>query len=169
MLCEAAQIPISGVRVAADTIGFQAAKLLDRLMHGGKAPKRPMFIAPLSNVQRQSTDTLAIRDPVMVKALAFIRRQASLPVRVNDVGRSARVSRRVLERRFMEQLQGTHAAELCRFQLDRARQLLVETNLPMPDVAEKSGFGSQAYLSAVFRKHFDRTPRQFRRTAQGRS
>lgn len=162
VLCEAAQIPISGVRVAADTIGFQAAKLLDRLLRGGQPPKQPLFIAPLSIIQRQSTDTLAIRDPVMVKALAFIRRQANLPVRVSEVARNAGVSRRALERRFLEQLQRTPAAELRRVQLDRARQLLVETNLPMPDVAEKSGFGSQAYLSAIFRKHFDQTPRQFR-------
>ena len=167
VLCEATQIPISGVRVAADTIGFQAAKLLDHLMRGGKPPERPLFIAPLSIVQRQSTDTLAIRDPVMAKALAYIRQQANLPVRVSDVARNAGVSRRALERRFLEQLQRTPAAELRRFQLDRARQLLVETNLPMPVVAEKSGFGSQAYLSAMFRKHFDQTPRQLRRTAQG--
>ena len=169
VLCEATQIPISGVRVAADTIGFQGAKLLDRLMRGGKPPERPLFIAPLSIIQRQSTDTLAIRDPVMARALAYIRQQAHLPVRVSDVARNAGVSRRVLERRFLEQLQRTPAAELRRFQLGRARQLLVETNLPMPAVAEKSGFGSQAYLSAMFRKHFDQTPRQFRRTAQGQS
>jgi len=50
VLCEAAQIPISGVRVAADTIGFQAAKLLHRLMRGGEPPKRPLAIAPLSIV-----------------------------------------------------------------------------------------------------------------------
>ena len=169
VLCEATQVPISGVRVAADTIGFQAARLLDRLMEGGKPPTKPLLIAPLSIVQRQSTDTLAIRDPVMAKALAFIRQQASLPVRVNDVARSAGVSRRVLERRFLEQLQRAPAAELRRFQLNRARQLLAETNLPMPEVAEKSGFGSQAYLSAFFRKHFRQTPRQFRLQAHGRS
>lgn len=167
VLCEAAQIPISGVRVAADTIGFQAAKLLHRLMRGAKPPKAPLAIAPLSIVQRQSTDTLAIRDPVMVKALAFIRQQASLPVRVNEVARHAGVSRRGLERRFMEQLQRTPAAELRRFQLDRARQLLSETDLSMSQVAEKTGFGSQAYFAAVFRTHFSQSPRQFRSTAKG--
>lgn len=167
VLCEAAQIPISGVRVAADTIGFQAAKLLHRLMRGAKPPNTPLAIAPLSIVQRQSTDTLAIPDPVMVKALSFIRQQVILPVRVNDVARHAGVSRRALERRFMEQLQRTPAAELRRFQLDRARQLLTETNLSMSQVAEKTGFGSQAYFAAVFRTHFSQSPRQFRRTAIG--
>ena len=168
VLCEAAQIPISAVRVAADTIGFQAAKLLGHLMRRGLAPKRPQYIAPTSIVSRQSTDTLAIRDPALVKALSYIRQQATLPVRVSEVAQHAGVSRRVLERRFMEVLHRSPAEELRRFQLERARQLLVETNLPMPHVAEKSGFGSQAYLSAVFRRHFQQTPMQFRRTAHGR-
>ena len=168
VLCEAAQIPISGVKVAADTIGFQAAKLLENLIRGGQPPKQPLFIAPTSVVSRQSTDTLAVRDPALVKALSFIRQQATLPVRVNEVARHAGVSRRALERRFLEVLHRSPAEELRRFQIDRARQLLVETNLPMPAVAEKAGFGSQAYLAAVFRKHFKQTPIQYRKEAHRR-
>ena len=166
MLCEATQIPISGVRAAADTIGYQAAKLLEGLMKGKKPPKQPHFIAPLSIVSRQSTDTLAVRDPALVKALSYIRQQATLPVRVSDVAKRAGVSRRGLERKFLEILQRTPAEELRRFQLDRARHLIAETNLAMPEIAEKSGFGSQAYLAAIFRKHFNQTPRQFRRESQ---
>lgn len=168
VLCEAAQIGISGVRVAATVIGFQAAKLLDQLMRGNKPPKQPLSIPPLSIASRQSTDTLAVRDPALVKALGFIRQQATLPVLVSDVAKHAGVSRRALERKFLEVLLRTPAEELRRHQLDRVRQLLTETDLPMPIVAEKSGFGSQAYLSAVFRKHFNQTPMRYRREAQER-
>ncbi len=168
VLCEAAQINISGIRVAANTIGFQAAKLLDQLMRGNKPPRQPLFIAPLSIASRQSTDTLAIRDPALVKAVGFIRQQATLPVLVSDVAKHAGVSRRALERKFLDLLQCTPAQEIRRHQLDRARQLLTETSLPMPEVAEKSGFGSQAYLSAMFRKHFNQTPMSYRREAHQR-
>ncbi|HEY9508482.1 MAG TPA: helix-turn-helix domain-containing protein, partial [Verrucomicrobiae bacterium] len=168
VLCEAAQIPISGVRVAASVIGFQAAKLLDHLMHGLKPPKQPLFIAPHSIASRQSTDTFAVRDPALIKALSFIRQQATLPVLVSDVAKHAGVSRRALERKFLEVLLRSPAEELRRHQLDRVRQLLTETDLPMPLVAEKSGFGSQAYLSAIFRKHFNQTPMRYRREARQR-
>ena len=168
VLCEATQISISGVGVAADTIGFQAAKLLDELMRGKKPPTKPHFVAPLSIVSRQSTDTLAVRDPALAKALSFIRQQATLPVLVGDVAKYAGVSRRALERKFFEVLQRTPAQEVRRFQLERARQLIAETNLSMPDIAEKSGFGSQSYLSAIFRKHFKQTPLQFRRKSNPR-
>jgi len=33
----------------------------------------------------------------------------------------------------------------------------------MSEIAEKSGFGSLAYLSAMFHKHFNQTPLKFRR------
>jgi AraC-like DNA-binding protein len=99
--------------------------------------------------------------------LAFIRQQAMLPVRVNEVARHTGVSRRGLERRFMEQLQRTPAAELRRFRLERARQLLTETNLSMSQVAEKTGFGSQAHFASAFRAQFSQSPRQFRRAALG--
>lgn len=166
VLCEATQIPISGVGVAADTIGFQAAKLLDRLMRGKKPPAKPHLVAPLSIVSRQSTDTLAVRDPALAKALSFIRQQATLPVLVDDVAKYAGVSRRALERKFIEVLERTPAEELRRFQLERARQLIAETNLPMPEVAEKSGFGSQAYLSVIFRRYFNQTPLRYRKEAK---
>ncbi len=149
------------------TIGFQAARLLHRLMRGGAPPKTPLAIAPLSIVQRQSTDTLAIPDPVLARALAFIRQQANLRVGVNEVARHAGVSQRGLERRFTEQLQRTPATELRRHQLDRARQLLADTDLPMSQVAEQAGFGSQAYFAAVFRAQCGQSPRQFRRAARG--
>jgi AraC-like DNA-binding protein len=35
----------------------------------------------------------------------------------------------------------------------------------MPAVAEKSGFGSQAYLSVVFHKRFQQSPMSYRRNA----
>ena len=83
----------------------------------------------------------------MVKALSFIRQQGILPVRVNDVARHAGVSRRGLERRFMEQLHRTPAAELRRFQLDRARQLLAETYLSM----SQGGGEDRFWLAGLFR------------------
>ena len=163
MLCEASHIPISGLRVAADTAGYQAAKLLDSLMRGARPPRKSQLIPPMSVVTRQSTDILAVSDPVVLKALKFIRQQSSFPMQVGDVARHAGVSRRALEYKFIEVLRRTPAEELRQAQFERVRMLLAETNLPMTEVAEKSGFCSQAYMAAVFRKHFNQTPMQFRK------
>jgi LacI family transcriptional regulator len=63
----------------------------------------------------------------------------------------------------MEVMHCTPADEIRRVHLDRAIRLLVETDLPMAQVAEMSGFGSQAYFSDIFRRQLSLTPVQYRK------
>src|ERR1019366_6790380 len=103
--------------------------MLDKLMRQGTAPKKPILIPPLRVVTRQSTDTLALLDPAMVKALSFIRENAAKPIQVGDVAQEAGVSRRVLERRFLQALDRSPATEIRRVHLERATSLLVSTDM----------------------------------------
>lgn len=162
-LCETALVTISGITVSGEGIGHSAAELLATLMRGRREVAETTLVAPLGIVPRQSTDTLAVRDSVLVRALSFLRQNAAQPVRVRDVSRYAGVSRRVLERRFMEVMRCTPADEIRRVHIDRAIRLLVETDLPMAQVAEMSGFGSQAYFSDIFRRQLSLTPVQYRK------
>jgi LacI family transcriptional regulator len=67
---------------------------------------------------------------------------AAKPVQVNDVAQHAGVSRRVLERRFMQVLERTVAEEIRRVHFELAKKLLVETDLAIPEVADAAGFGT---------------------------
>jgi LacI family transcriptional regulator len=165
-LCEAARVPISGVQAACERIGSEAAALLHRLMRGGRPPRHPLLIPPVRIVTRQSTDTLAISDPAMVKALTFIRENASRNIRVKQVASHAGISRRLLEQRFMAILSRTPAEHIRRARLDRARTLLAETDLPIDQVAEAAGFGSPEYMTCFFRQATKLTPLKFRRQSQ---
>ena len=162
-LCETALVPISGISVSGEGIGLSAAMLLDQLMHGRRAPKQPKLIAPLGVVTRQSTDTLAVADIGVRKALSYLRQRANQPIQVNELAREAGVSRRALEHRFMELLHRTPADEIRRVHLDLARQLLIETDQPIAWVAEAAGFGSQAYFADAFRRHFHAAPFAYRK------
>jgi LacI family transcriptional regulator len=168
LLCELLQVPVSGILVAAEQIGHQAASLLSRLMSGRAASKEPKLLSPLSVVTRRSTETLAINDRALVRALSFIRENAAQSVQVGDVARHAGVSRRVLERHFMQVLGRSPAREIRRVHLERAKTLLVETDLPIPEVAEAAGFGSPEYLAFVFRSEVGMTPLNFRKEVRCR-
>jgi LacI family transcriptional regulator len=63
----------------------------------------------------------------------------------------------------VELLNRTPADEIRRVHLERARQLLVETDLALSQVAEMAGFSSQAYLSDLFHRQCGMTPIQYRR------
>ena len=166
-LCEAARVPISAVQAAAERIGREAAALLHRLMRGGRPPAHPILVPPLRVVTRQSTDTLAISDVALVKALSFIRENAAKLIRVGEIAAHAGVSRRSLEQRFMKTLGRTPAAQIRRAHLDRARTLLAETDLSIDQVAEACGFGSPEYMTFYFRRELKVTPLKFRHAAQG--
>ncbi len=168
LLCEACSPSLSGIELTSERIGFEAARQLDELMHGGRPPKGPCLLEPTGVVARQSTDTLAIDDPDLVRAVAFIRSHATDPIQVRDVLREVAVSRRWLERRFREVLGRGPAAEIRRVRLARAKLLLAETDMPVPQVARLAGFGSREYLAAVFKAELDQSPRVYRNQTQAR-
>jgi LacI family transcriptional regulator len=162
-LCEVANPPLSSVWPAHRQVGYEAAALLDRLMSGQARPPQPIIIAPGGVVTRQSTDVLAIEDRNLALALRVIREQASEGIKVDAIARYAGLSRSVLQRRFRRVLGRTVHEELLHARIKRACQLLAETELPMIDVAEKSGFKHQEYMGAVFKRRLHLTPAQYRR------
>ena len=168
VLCELLQVPLSAIHVAAEPIGHRAAEMLDCLLRGQPTPAKPVLIPPLSVVTRQSTDTLAVGDRALVKALNFIRANAAQPLQVGEVARQSGVSRRVLERRFLQALGRSPATEIRRVHLERAKSLLVETDLAIPDVAEAAGFGSPEYLAYMFKVETGKTPLRYRKERRSR-
>ena len=49
-----------------------------------------------------------------------------------------------------------------RVQIETARQLLVDTDLPIAAIATLTGFSESKYFIAVFDRHVGTTPRSFR-------
>jgi LacI family transcriptional regulator len=137
-------------------------------MRKRKPRRHTLLIPPAGITARRSSDTLAIDDPALAKAIRFIRTHAERPITVTDVAAQAGLSRRALERRFETALGRTPAAEIRRCRMEQAKTLLETTDLPVPDVAEQSGFGSPEYLAAVFRRAFGLTPLKYRRVARNR-
>jgi AraC-like DNA-binding protein len=46
--------------------------------------------------------------------------------------------------------------------LEHAKRLLLESNLPLVEVAASAGFQTQAHFTEVFHRHTGVTPRAFR-------
>jgi len=168
VLCETCDPPLSAVAINSERIGYEAAALLDRLLHGKPRPSKPILIEPTHVVVRQSTDTLAVDDADLAQAIAFIRANAGTRIQVSDVLRAVPVSRSWLERRFQELLGRSPAEEIRRVRLERTKRLLAETDMPVPEVAIASGFGSSEYLAYAFKQATGLSPREFRKRTHGR-
>jgi LacI family transcriptional regulator len=165
LLCESCLPTLSAIGVAAEQIGLKAAELLSLQMTGRSLPPTPIAVAPLGIITRQSTDTFAIDNHDLLKALGFIRENATKAIRVEDVLEAVPMSRRTLERLFQEQLGRSPAEEIRRVRLDRAKHLLATTDLTVPKVAAACGFSTGHYLATVFRQETGITPLKYRAAA----
>lgn len=161
-LCTASHPTLSSVGVPLPAVGFEAARVLDRMMAGHPPPARPVLFAPLGVVTRESTDRAALADPEVGAALRFIRDHAAERIGVDDITAASGLSRSTLERRFRVAIGRGPLAELLQERVDRARHLLAETDLPMKDVARSAGFTDVRHLSATFRQRTGTSPTEFR-------
>jgi LacI family transcriptional regulator len=158
--------PLSSVAIPGERIGYEAARLLDDAMSGRRRAATRLFLPPVRLVARQSTDTLAVRDPVVISALRHIHAHAAEGIKVRNVVQAIGAGRRELERKFRTVLGRSVLQELCRTRIQQAQKLLSSTDLSMPAVARLSGFSSAHRLSMVFRRVCGMPPTAYRRQSQ---
>ena len=87
------------------------------------------------------------------------------PLTAVQLAASVKLSVRQVERLFIRHLSMTPGSYYMTLRLERARELLRQTNAPILDVALQTGFGSQSYFAQSYRTQFQRSPSEERRTA----
>jgi LacI family transcriptional regulator len=97
------------------------------------------------------------------RAVRFLREHAAEAITIDVVAHEVQVSRRWLERHFRRVLGRTPHEELRAARLELAKKLLLETDWPLPAVAQSAGLTSAPYLNYVFRRGAGCTPSEFRR------
>jgi LacI family transcriptional regulator len=168
-LCSLSDPPMTSISPNAQRIGYEAAALLDRLMAGARPPTEPLLLPPGGVVVRASTDVLATDDRELAAAIRYIREHACEGLRLKDFFKTSPISRRELERRMYKLLGRSPKEEMTHVQLDRAAQLLTETDLPVKAIAEKCGFNQAKYFSQVFHAKVGLPPGAYRRSTGGPS
>jgi LacI family transcriptional regulator len=159
--------PLSAIRVPTERIGQEAARMLHLMMDGQPLPTERPIPKPRDIIERQSTNALAIEDEEIRTALHFIRKHYHRPYSVDDIAELTGLSRRTLERRFRKLFGRTVAEEIKHTRLERAREMLNETDLPVADIAPRCGFSSAEYFIYVFRQAHKVTPVAFRNRHRG--
>ena len=167
-MCETQSVPLSSIQLNDERHGWEAASLLARLMDGEPPPRGPVLIPPGDIVVRASTDWTAASDPLVAKALALVAGNLSRPWGVAQLSRELGVPPLRLGRHFTAELGRTPGEEILRQRLEKARELLVETKLPLSEIARECGFCHASYLSNLFRREMGVSPRAWARAKRPR-
>lgn len=107
----------------------------------------------------------ALPDPTLARAVRLMQGSIERPPGIAALARKLDVSPRHLERLFQRHLGTTPAAYHLGLRLDRARELLRLSPLPVTDVGLACGFQSAAHFSTAYARRFKRPPSAERRTA----
>ncbi len=168
VLCELANPTLSSIPCDTERMGFEAARLLDRLMDEGE-PKRSLHVVipPLPIVERGSSNRFGTGDQLVLTALRYIHHSDRLDLRVPAVVALCGISRRALELRFRRELSRSIHDEIAAARLERACRLLATTDISIAKVAAASGFRSAARFHTVFKRRFAELATAYRRRHRG--
>ncbi len=164
MICLPNDPPLSSIVLDFEKAGFEAAGLLDRIMKDQeKSASQRIVLHPTHVETRKSTDVLAVKDNEVAAALQYIRDHADQAIGVPDVVEASSLSRRGLECRFKAVL-GKSINRIIRQQrAEKVSKLLIETNLPISQIAYKLGFTDIEHISRFFRSIKQMSPSEFRK------
>ena len=166
LLCETTIPQMSSIQMTTEQAGFEAARVLDGMMRGrqhGKFKQTVITYGFSHIVTRPSTATVLVSDALVARTLEFIRINADITVKVDDLVQHLHASRRSLETRFKAVTGRTVYAEIMRVRLERVQTLLRETPMPIEGIADTCGFNDASHLGKMFRQHFGMTLSAYRR------
>jgi LacI family transcriptional regulator len=164
IVCGLSNPAMSSVAINFERAGFEAAEALDQLMRGNCKVPEKISVPATHVVTRCSTDIVAVAEPALARALRFIRDHARNAIGVNDVARSAGLSRRALERRFRSEIGSTILEHIRKARTEQICRMLVETSLPVGEIAESLGFEDVQHFSRYFRSAREVTPLAYRKS-----
>ncbi|WP_294503550.1 helix-turn-helix domain-containing protein [uncultured Victivallis sp.] len=159
---ENAMVPTSYVSGEFPVLGRKLPELLDRMMAGEKIPEEPIYVTPSSIISRRSTDSLAVTDFRLAKAVGFFLQNYMNFIGVEDAARIAGVSRGMLIRLFQQQFGKGPRRFLQEIRMNQIRHLLDGTELPLSEVARRVGYGSDMALSLAFKRETGMAPGAYR-------
>jgi LacI family transcriptional regulator len=161
--CEVTAPALSSVAVPWRSFGASAARLVELGLSGTPIAGRRVLVKPLDVVVRRSSDAFAIENSLVSAAVAWIHEHADRRLTVPVIAKAISVSRQRLERHFRRHLGRTVIEEVRRARVEVARRLLSTTQLPLPEIAKRSGFTNSALLSVAFRREVGVPPGAYRR------
>lgn len=113
------------------------------------------------------TQRIGASQPKLAEAVSLMEANIEEPMTLDELSHHVGLSRRQLERLFQRYLQCVPTRYYLELRLERARQLLLQTSMPIVDIALACGFISAPHFSKCYRDTFSIPPRDERRRAAG--
>ena len=163
IICSLSEPPLSSVSLNIAKGGYEAARLIDKLMQDKESAYEDVIIQPVTIVNRLSTDIYATDNPAILAALRYIHQNLANKINVEDIVKQVPLSRRLLEVRFRQVTGQSIYQYVSDLRMERFSQLLLAGNEPIADLAMQVGLSDFKTLSRQFKSWKGCTPIEFRK------
>ena len=105
---------------------------------------------------------LAMSAPRLIDVINLMENNIEAPLSLPEIAKKCKLSLRQIERLFHKYRGLTPSQYYLSLRLMHAKQLLLNTNRSVIDISVATGFETQSYFTACYRKHFGSSPRNHR-------
>lgn len=140
------------LKIVADGFGEELANAVaDQLIYNS--------IRTDQDSQRLSTPArIGVRHPKLAQVIQIMEKNIEEPISPATLARDVDMSTRQLERLFRRYLNRSPKRYYMELRLQKARNLLMQTDMSIINVALASGFTSPSHFSKCYRARYDTTP-----------
>ena len=162
-ICNICDPPLSSIALNFKKAGYEAARLLDRIISGQQTMQGQCIeIQPTHVESRASTDIFAINDPDIIQVLKYIKENSNNPLQVDEIANHVCISKRSLQLRFRKAMGRSIHDQIVQSHFDIAKTLLNETNLPIDEIASRAGFLYTSNMRRAFKQIAGMLPQKYR-------
>ncbi len=140
----------------ADALVTRACDYLDELMRNPCKRIRTIVVPHGELVTGESTDTTAVNEPMVAKAIQYIQEHSNEKINIKVMAEDLCINRRTLERRFAKTLGGSLYQYLTLRRISCAEELLGLSPRPsLREIANRSGFYNVRHMKRALESNSD--------------
>lgn len=163
LTCNLSDPLLSSISLDTEQGGYEAAHLMHLMIENPAQKPYDIIVKPITVNTRQSTDICATTDEQIAKALIFIHQNIENNINVTDVLKKVAISRRALEKRFLDVTGSAVYKYICNLRIQKFTEKLLESKKTINEIAIESGFSDNKNLSRLFKQIYGCAPLQYRK------
>jgi AraC-like DNA-binding protein len=105
-------------------------------------------------------------NPYIKKTIDFIHHNYDRNIKVKDIANAVHLHSSYLHRLFKSYMGSSIMDYLSQHRMEKAKGLLIKTDIPVSEISDYVGMNSGQYFSTVFKKHTNMSPLEFRNVQQ---
>jgi transcriptional regulator GlxA family with amidase domain len=144
----------------------RAQRLWQRGDEAGREQAQSLLVALLWQLWDESQNEVAPADASLEELVALIRSAPEKRWNLDDMARQAHLSRARFTRRFRAAFRASPAQFVIQTRVDRARQLLLETDMTLEQIARALGYADAYFFARQFKQITGQNPGELRRRRQ---